>query len=496
MSKVVIIGSGLGGLTVGYILQRNGYSVTILEQGAQIGGCLQCFTREGVRFDTGMHFVGSAREGQTMHRIMRYFGLTDTVRLSALDTDGYDTVTLSGECFRFPNGKEAFIERMSSYFPKEKDNLCRYVSLVNRIASASSLKTLTSSGHTLATNIEYRTQSINAVLDELFRDELLKRVLVGNIPLYAAERDKTPFSLHAFVMDYYNQSAFRIVGGSDAIAHSLADSIREMGGEILTGMKVQRICCNETQAVGVETASGEYYPADYVVSAIHPVRLVEMLDTHLIRPSFRSRLCSLPNSTSCFSLYVKFREHSMPYLGTNFYGYSGSTPWGCEHYTEEQWPANFLYMHHCHAEAPSYAQSGVVLSYMNFADVAKWKGTTIGHRGVDYEAFKHQHARRLIAEVEKHHPGFASAIESYYTATPLTYLDYTGTEDGSMYGVAKDISLDIAGRVPYRTKVPNLLLAGQNVNSHGMMGVLVGTIAVCSELIPVDKLQKQMEAYV
>ena len=53
-----------------------------------------------------------------------------------------------------------------------------------------------------------------------------------------------------------------------------------------------------------------------------------------------------------------------------------------------------------------------------------------------------------------------------------------------MYGVAKDISLGAAGHVPYRTRLPNLFLAGQNVNTHGMLGVLVGTIVVCSELLP------------
>ena len=99
----------------------------------------------------------------------------------------------------------------------------------------------------------------------------------------------------------------------------------------------------------------------------------------------------------------------------------------------------------------------------------------------------------MINEVEKHHPGFKNCIENYYTSTPLTYLDYTGTENGSMYGVAKDINLGPAGRVPYRTKIPNLLLAGQNVNSHGMLGVLVGTIVTCSELISAEAIYKQID---
>ena len=43
--KVIIIGSGLGGLSCGAILAKNGYDVTVLEQGVQVGGCLQCFSR-------------------------------------------------------------------------------------------------------------------------------------------------------------------------------------------------------------------------------------------------------------------------------------------------------------------------------------------------------------------------------------------------------------------------------------------------------------------
>ena len=179
-------------------------------------------------------------------------------------------------------------------------------------------------------------------------------------------------------------------------------------------------------------------------------------------------------------------------MNTNYYGYSCGTPWGCEHYTRENWPKGFLYMHFCHDAHAEWAESGVILSYMNFADVERWRGTRPGHRGDSYEAFKREHAGRLISEVEKHRPGLAASIESYYTSTPLTYLDYTGTEDGSMYGVAKDIHAGAEGRVPYRTKIPNLFLAGQNVNSHGMLGVMVGTIVTCSELVPADRIYSQI----
>jgi hypothetical protein len=108
--------------------------------------------------------------------------------------------------------------------------------------------------------------------------------------------------------------------------------------------------------------------------------------------------------------------------------------------------------------------------------------------GHDYEQMKQRKAEQLIAAVCKEHPGLVSQIAGYETSTPLTYFDYTGTENGSMYGIAKDVSLGPAAHVHHRTKIPNLLLTGQNVNSHGILGVIVGTIVTCSELLTAEHI--------
>ncbi len=336
-------------------------------------------------------------------------------------------------------------------------------------------------------------KSINNELDQIFGDEMLKNVIVGALPLYSAQLDKTPFAQHAHIADFYNQSAFRIVGGSDHIAHSLVANIGRMGGRVITRCKVHRIVCDEHQAVGVDTDKG-FINADIVVSTIHPMRTLELLaGTNILRPAFCKRINSMPQTNGGFSVYLKFKKNTVPYMNSNFYAYRGNTPWNCEQYTDEQWPKGFLYMHMCHKENPVWAESGIIISYMNYDEVAKWHGTKIGRRGDDYERFKKERAERLINDIERHFPGFKDSIDSFYTSTPLTYVDYTGTEQGSMYGIAKDISLGVAGRVPYRTRIPNLLLAGQNVNSHGMLGVLVGTIIACSELIPAQTIYGQIQ---
>ena len=175
-------------------------------------------------------------------------------------------------------------------------------------------------------------------------------------------------------------------------------------------------------------------------------------------------------------------------MNHNFYGYHQPSPWDCEKYTQENWPRGYLYMHFCSEDHQQWADGGVILSYMQWDEVARWQGTRVGRRGEDYEQMKHERAERLIDAVCHDIPLLRNGLAGYETSTPLTYRDYTGTEGGSMYGIAKDINLGPAARVQHRTKIPNLLLTGQNINSHGILGVLVGTVVTCSELLTSERI--------
>ncbi len=180
--KIIIIGSGLGGLSCGVILAKNGYDVTILEQGTQIGGCLQCFTRHGVKFETGMHFIGSALKGQTLNRLFKYLEISQNIQLSQLDTDGYDIVSINDNQYKFANGREAFINELTKSFPEQRENLENYSDIIEKVAHASSLHSLKYAENDSAVNTEYQLRPINEVIDKLITDPLLAKVLVGNLP--------------------------------------------------------------------------------------------------------------------------------------------------------------------------------------------------------------------------------------------------------------------------------------------------------------------------
>ena len=63
-----------------------------------------------------------------------------------------------------------------------------------------------------------------------------------------------------------------------------------------------------------------------------------------------------------------------------------------------------------------------------------------------------------------------------------------------MYGIEKNVTAGAAGRVSHRTRIPNLFLCGQSINSHGTLGVLVGSMICAAELLGMENIFKQIKS--
>ncbi|GHV47220.1 all-trans-retinol 13,14-reductase [Bacteroidia bacterium] len=478
---VIIIGSGLGGLACGHLLAKAGFRVTVLEKNAQTGGCLQTFVRKGVKFETGMHYIGSMDEGQPLHRLFDGLGLLPRIQLQALDRDAYDIISIGGERYAFANGQEACIDSLARQFPAERGALQQYWATVNEVAAASPLASFLETGAFSPVQQEHIHRSASAFIEQTTANTRLRQVLAGNTPLYGGVRGKSTLYIHALIRDFYTRSAYRIVGGSDIIAHTLIRSIRQAGGEVRPLAQAMRINCNEREARSVTLHTGEVLEGSHFISAIHPARTLELLDTPLIRRAYRERITGLRNTVSNFTVYIRFKDNRTPYLNANFFHFNTDV-WEAGECSAAGWPQQFLYMHLCSSPAQQFATAAVLMANMDFSEVARWKGTAAGRRGEAYEAFKQEKATLLLDSLEKQFPGTRANIEAYYTSSPLTYLDYTGTEEGSTYGLLHDSSNPLATKLSHRTKIPNLLLTGQNIHSHGILGVLAGAFITANEL--------------
>jgi all-trans-retinol 13,14-reductase len=478
---IIIIGTGLGGLVCGYMLAKGGRKVLLLEKNAQIGGCLQTFSRFGLKFDTGMHYMGGLDEGQIMYQFFDQLNLLKDVRLSRLDKEGYDHFSIAGKEYRFAAGYECFVETLSQQFPSYKQDLQTYVQRIRAISESSPLYDLNKAGDSSYLESPYLHSSVNKLLSSTTNNQQLQNVLAGNLPLYAGVKDKTPAYVYALISNSYIQSAWRIVGGSDSIAQSLANSIRSFGGEIRTRSEVCKILCDSTKATSIQLTDDEVIEAQHFISDIHPQKLIKLTDSKLIRPVYRERVQQMENTMGNFTLYLKFKENSVPYLNYNYYYYAGEDVWASYH-SQQTEPQSFLYMHQCTEEGQQYAQSAEIMVPMDYQEVAKWSGTYTGHRGSEYQEFKQKKAEQVLHLLEQSFPGISSCIEKFETSTPLTYRDYTATTNGSTYGILHDKNAMEQTQISQRTKIPNLILTGQNIHWHGMLGVTVSAMLASKQL--------------
>jgi all-trans-retinol 13,14-reductase len=489
---VVIIGSGFGGLICGYILSKNGYSVGVFEKHSQIGGCLQTFDRKGITFDTGMHYVGSLEKDQLLHRIFKYLDLLDNVKVHKLDADGFEHIVLNDNEYRFAMGYDNFRDTLLQSFPDERKALSRYVTDLNTIFTAPPLISSEKPGDDEFFLRDIVNTGIGDYLDSLTQNPELQNVLSSTNMLYAGMRDKTPLYIHALINSFYIQSAWRIVGGATSIATSLSNSIKTYGGDVFTRVEVKAIICDSNKATGIQLANGEIIEAKHLISNVHPAVTLEMLDTKLIKRIYRERINNVKNTVSNFTLYLEFKPDTVPYANYNFYKYNVSNVWDCPVYTEKDWPKNYVYMHQVPQKNILFAECGVMISYMQFSDVEKWSNTSIGKRGEDYLDFKETKKEILLNQLERDFPGIRKNIKNVYSSSPLTLRDYTGTKEGSMYGILKDKDYLEQTFISHHTKVPNLFYTGQNINSHGILGVAVSALITSSEFVDLKKVVKSI----
>src|SRR5574344_331000 len=136
---MAIIGSGLGGLVCNYILAKHGFKTILLEKQPQVGGCLQTFRRFGVKYETGMHYIGSMDEGKILHRLFTYLDLIHKVKISKLDETGFDIFSIGGKIYKYASGVEQFVETLGASFPQNKVDIANYIQQIHTIAQRSTL---------------------------------------------------------------------------------------------------------------------------------------------------------------------------------------------------------------------------------------------------------------------------------------------------------------------------------------------------------------------
>lgn len=496
----LFIGSGMSSLVCALLLAREGKSVCILEKNHQVGGSLQVFSRDKTIFDTGVHYVGGLSEGQNLNRFFRHLGIFDKLNIEPLDSDCYDQVVMpDGKSYCHATGYEHFIETLSQSFPGEEQNIRKFCEKIRQTCDLFPLYNIREADDSAYfLQPEKLEESAWDVLQSITTDKRLISVLSGSIPLFAGEKAATPFYVMALVLNSYITGSYRFTNGGSHIAIALMRELHKHGAVIEKHQQAISADFDESGKISaIRTRQGNVYRASVFISNLHPSETIKVIGKDAFRPAFRKRIDSLRNTRSAFVVYLSFRSGQFPYYNHNKYLYFKEDVWETISDTENEWPSMLLLCPVKSSKNPDYADGMTVMTYMDHGLLEKWEntGNTVSDpqsRGEGYARFKQLFEEKVVQKVETVHPGIRKHIRSVHSSTPLTFRDYLGSPDGSMYGILKDVNRLAEGTIHPRSKIENLYFTGQNVVFHGILGTTIAGYLTAFEFIPPTRILNQI----
>lgn len=426
----VVVGSGVGGLTLALLLARAGRPVTLIECLDGIGGYLRRFVRKGMYFDTGYHFSGGF--DRIMPQMARVLGIDDVMTAKpiaqriVLEESGHDITVPAGSGHK---GTEAVL---CEYFPKDADGLCRLFGIEREIWSKTPMTDLRDLSPLTLDLSQY---------DTMTAAEVCSRLKLSPAAVTAAENFATccgsyfaeaPMSFHARVSFGLHQDLSRPDRGGDAMIDGFLREAEKLDIEIRTGTKL--LPFDEPDPSGechfVRFSDGTGMEADQVFFAVHPFAIRALLPQKALPASFVRRLNRMQETMSFF--IASFLVDDDAGLETKLLSYFSVND------LDRIMSGKALgmgIMLNREADASGRMRSAVS-AFAPFPELPA--NLCVPHRQrLDLSAYQDL-KRAKAAEIEEKLirlcPSFKGRITLADSATPLTCLDYD-PPTGSAYGV-------------------------------------------------------------
>ncbi|MDQ6650161.1 MAG: phytoene desaturase family protein [Actinomycetota bacterium] len=317
MSRVVVVGAGVGGLAAAIRLAATGHSVTVCEQAAEVGGKLGYYERDGFQFDTGPSLL-------TMPLVFAdLFAETGAPIDAALDLTPVEPIAH----YRFADGTELDASADLDVFCAELDGALgagsgadwrAFMTRAGHIWDATRGPFLDSAltGPLGLARQAVRLADLRAIapgrtlrsLGQQYLGDPRLRMFLDRYATYTgSDPRRAPAALA--VVPYVEQTfgAWYVAGGLRRIADALAERAVRLGATLRLGTDVSEVSTGPRGVTGVRLASGEVLAADVVVANADARHLYEDLVPDRRADRARRRLARSTPSLSGFVLLLGVR---------------------------------------------------------------------------------------------------------------------------------------------------------------------------------------------
>jgi all-trans-retinol 13,14-reductase len=475
---VLIIGSGIGGLTCGARLSVLGYKVAVFDHHYLPGGYATNFKRKGYTFDVSLHGVGGLGEGQSFHQILLQCDAAS--RITPIRKECPYSVFMENRLISIPADFNEYLQFLQKRFTREKEGIIHLFQAILQLQDG--LRFISDPAIPnwkkgvlfpvkCRTLMKWANKTTRQVIQQYVQSEEFLNfftVLWG----YYGLPPQTLSALYFFLpwIGYHIEGTYYIKGGSQSLSNALVDVIRENGGEVYLRKEVIGILTRNHRAYGVQVKDGSEYKADWIVSNASPHRTMELVMTDasaqqvsgslafrleryqrkLQRTQIGPSLLQLYVGLACHPeelgileediLFIEEQNHEKDYQNILNGSYDS---------------VNFCLTNYNKMDPALNSQNKGVVTITCIDMIKNWPEDQEA-----YTAKKKEITDLLLNRLESYYPGFKEKVVITELGTPRTMERYTKNPEGAVYGFAQTVTQAGLKRTGSKTPVANLSLVG------------------------------------
>jgi phytoene dehydrogenase-like protein len=501
---VIIIGSGIGGLSCAAFLARYGLKVKVFERIHQPGGYVNTFKRKDYLFEGSTHQLAGLTNPIHLKETLEILGASnlDIIKIK----DCFETVVFNEnleitERRLIPSGKENVLRMFQEAFPDDTDSVRQFIQICERISTdllktkrllrgpahrhpldaitsflllkckdGSLLKRIGEARYRVM--LRHMKHSLSELLDSYINNADIKFLLSQYCYYLGTEPSRVAALIIAMMIYlYFVDGPNWIRGGTQVLLNHLTNEIQKHQGELVYRAPVSQIQVENGKAVGVLLENGEEHRSAYVVSNANAYLTYKKLikQQEALPGTLRDKVSNYAPSRSAFVVYL-----GLPFeLGAH--GWMTSTLFfSSSKDMEREMKADRLFSEtspflitNYTAMDPGFSPSGkssIVL--VAFADYDDWEG-------LDKEAYrdkKNTTQQRLIEKAQKITGLPLNDAEVSFSATPRTMAFYSANIKGAIVGAEMTVDQSGKERFNNRSPIENLFLVGHDTIPSGSVG--------------------------
>lgn len=497
---VVVIGSGIGGLSCAALLARYGFAVTVCESHSIPGGAAHAFERRGFKFDSGPSLYSGlsfSPSANPLRQVLDAIGED----LPCITYDTWGCYLPEGN-FDTSVGAEQFCQVLAKLRGQtavaEWQALQRVMEPLAKAAIAlppAALRLDWGAAVTMGRfipslvrqvqNIPRLTGPFSQIMDAVVQDPFIRNwlnllcFLLSGLPA-----DGTSAAEMAFMFADWYRPGVKLdypIGGSGALVEALVRGLERHAGQLMLNAHVDQILVADKRAIGVRLRNGQVIRAcQAVVSNASVWDTLKLVPEQAISPSFRTQRQAIPPCESFLHLH----------LGIDATGLQPDL--ACHHIVVNDWeagitaPQNVILVSIPSLLDPELAPAGKHVLHVytpGNEPYDLWQG--MDRRSPAYNQQKQARTEVLWQALERIIPDIRSRCDLILVGTPLTHERFLRRHRGS-YGPAIRAG---EGFFPSaKTPLTGLLCCGDSTfPGIGLPAVAASGMLAANTLAPVDK---------